>query len=73
MPPFIAILTAVILSLFCHATAQAGSHVFGCSDASGQLSYDGRQLTFRRMGSPAKALSVNSRKISETPLATRGF
>lgn len=51
--------------------AHAGSQAFGCSDASGQFSYDGEQLSFRDPNNPGKLINVNSKKISETLVASR--
>lgn len=48
----------------------AGSQAFSCSDASGQLTYDGQELTFRKDVGSKEGLPVKSRKVSETLLST---
>jgi len=48
----------------------ASSQAFSCSDASGDMNYDGEQLTYRNAETSPEVINVKSRKISETPLAT---
>ena len=63
-------LIAVSLLVFGAAPGLAGSQAFNCADASGQLSYDGQQLTYRNSDNPGKIINVKSRKISDTMIAS---
>ena len=52
------------------APSLAGAQAFNCANASGEMTYDGAQLTYRNAVNPTKTIEVKSRKISETIIAT---
>jgi len=64
------VMIALMMSVFAIAPSHAGSQAFNCADASGQLTYDGQQLSYRNTESADKFVDVKSKKVSETLLST---
>ena len=66
------IIPAVAAALISLSTipSYAGARDFSCANASGEMTYDGTELTYRSAESPTKTTKVKSHKISETLIAT---